>query len=85
MLCKISGFGMFNHDWQVDDIRDYVLHAIDIFGPQRIAFGSNFPVDGLHAVYGRVMGAYLQITDDFSDDERRAMFHDNAARFYRLD
>lgn len=85
VLCKISGFGMFSHDWQVDDIRDYVLQAIDIFGPQRIAFGSNFPVDGLHAVYGKVMGAYLQITDDFSDDERRAMFHDNAARFYRLD
>ena len=76
---------MFNHDWQVDDIRDYVLHAIDIFGPQRIAFGSNFPVDGLHADYGKVMGAYLQITDVFSDEERRAMFHDNAARFYRLD
>ena len=84
VLCKVSGFGMFNHAWQLGDIRDYVLHAIDIFGPYRIAFGSNFPVDGLHANYSKVMGAYLQITAGFSDKERRAMFHDNAERFYRL-
>jgi len=84
MICKISGFGMFDHDWTVDSIREYVLRVIDIFGPDRVAFGSNFPVDKLYASYSLVFGAYLDITDDFSDNERQAMFHDNAADFYRI-
>ena len=84
ILCKISGFGMFDHNWTVGSIRDQVLRVIDIFGPARVAFGSNFPVDSLHASFGEVMGAYLAITEGFSDDERREMFHDNAANFYRI-
>lgn len=84
ILCKISGFGMFDHNWSEDSIRDYVRRAIDIFGPGRVAFGSNFPVDKLYGSYGDVMGSYLEITADFSDSERDAMFHDNAAKFYRI-
>jgi predicted TIM-barrel fold metal-dependent hydrolase len=84
MLCKISGFGMFNHGWTTDSIQGPVLKAIDIFGTDRISFGSNFPVDKLYASYERVMGAYLDITSSFSGVERDAMFYDNAARFYRL-
>ena len=84
MICKISGFGMFDHHWSVDSIRDHVLRVIDIFGPNRIAFGSNFPVDSLYASYAEVFDAYLAITDGFSSEERAAMFHDNAAQFYRI-
>ena len=84
MICKLSGFGMFEHDWTLASIRGKVLRAIDIFGPQRIAFGSNFPVDKLHASYADTMGAYLTLTEDFSPGERDAMFHDTAAQFYRI-
>lgn len=83
-ICKLSGFGMFDHDWSVQSIRDYVLRAIDIFGPSRIAVGSNFPVDKLTASYAETIGAYITITDGFSPAERRAMFHDTAKRFYGL-
>lgn len=84
ILCKISGYGMFDHSWTTDTIRDYVLRTIDIFGPNRIAFGSNFPVDKLNASYANVIGAYLTITAGFSESERKAMFHDNAEHFYRI-
>jgi len=84
VLCKISGFGMFNHNWTVDDIRPLILTVIDIFGPYRIAFGSNFPVDKLYASYADVMRAYLRITEDFSKNERGAMFHGNAESFYKI-
>lgn len=83
-ICKISGWGMFDHGWTPESIRGYVLRVIDIFGPERVAFGSNFPVDKLSASYSKTMGAYLNITADFSTGERRVMFHDVAARFYRL-
>ena len=84
ILCKISGFGMFDHQWNRETIRDYVLQAIDIFTPARVAFGSNFPVDKLYASYQEVIGAYLDITDGFSISQRQAMFHDNAEKFYAI-
>jgi predicted TIM-barrel fold metal-dependent hydrolase len=84
ILCKISGFGMFDHQWNRETIRDYVLQAIDVFTPARVAFGSNFPVDKLYASYQEVMGAYLDITDGFSVSERQAMFYDNAEEFYAI-
>ena len=84
ILCKISGFGMFDHQWNRETIRGYVLQAIDVFTPARVAFGSNFPVDKLYASYQEVMGAYLDITDSFSVSERQAMFHDNAENFYAI-
>ena len=84
ILCKISGFGMFDHHWTANSISDHVLSVIDIFGPDRIAFGSNFPVDSLYASYADTMGAYLTITEHFSDTERDAMFYDNAVDFYRI-
>lgn len=84
VICKVSGFGMFDHDWTIDSIRDHVLRVIDIFGPERVAFGSNFPVDKLYVSYTETIGAYLEITKGFSDGERQSMFHDVAARFYRI-
>lgn len=84
VICKISGFGMFDPDWTPASIRDKVLRTIDIFGPDRIAFGSNFPVDKLYASYRDTMGAYLDITEGFSTSERNAMFHDTAENFYRI-
>lgn len=84
MICKISGFGMFDPDWTQASIREKVLRVIDIFGPDRVAFGSNFPVDKLYRPYGETIGAYLDITRGFTAQERNAMFYDTAATFYRI-
>jgi predicted TIM-barrel fold metal-dependent hydrolase len=84
LICKISGFGMYDHTWTAAGIRRFVLTAIDIFTPRRVAFGSNFPVDKLYASYGATMGAYIDITSDFSTSEREAMFAANAEAFYRI-
>ncbi len=84
LICKVSGFGMFDHGWSVQSIRPLVLTAIEIFGPDRIAFGSNFPVDSLYSSYGEVMGAYGEITAGFTLAQRRAMFAGVAERFYRI-
>ncbi|MGH8721351.1 MAG: amidohydrolase family protein, partial [Burkholderiales bacterium] len=62
-----------------------VLEAIDLFGPGRCMFASNFPVDGLRVPFGRMFDDFKRMTRDFSGAERRALFHDNAARFYSLD
>jgi predicted TIM-barrel fold metal-dependent hydrolase len=82
--CKISGLGMFDHDWSTDSIRPVVETVIEVFGTHRCMFGSNFPVDKLHATYDRVWGAYDEITSGLSAWQRAAMFLENAAAFYRI-
>ena len=82
---KISGLGMFDHDWTIDSIRPIVEGCIDVFGPDRAMFGSNFPVDKLHADFATVWGAYETITAALPDEDRQRLFGDTARAFYRID
>lgn len=84
VACKISGLGMGDWHWTIESIRPYVLAAIDAFGIGRCMFASNFPVDKLFSSYDAIFDAFKTITRDFSSEERRAFFHDNALRYYRL-
>ena len=84
VYCKVSGFGMFNWHWVTNDIRDFVLYAIDAFTPGRCMFASNFPVDRLAGDYPRIWNAYDEITNSFSPHERAAMFGGNALRTYKI-
>ena len=82
---KISGLGMFDHDWTVESIRPIVESCIDAFGPKRTMFGSNFPVDRLHADFATVWGAYETITASLPEADRQRLFGDTARTFYRID
>jgi predicted TIM-barrel fold metal-dependent hydrolase len=84
VICKVSGFGMFDHHWSSDSIRDQIRQTIDVFRPERIAFGSNFPVDGLHASYQEVVAGFASAIESFTLEERQAMFATNSRQFYRL-
>lgn len=84
VACKISGLGMGDRDWTTESIRPYVESALELFGVERCMFASNFPVDKLFSDYGRIFEAFRELTRDYSHDERVALFHDNAARYYRL-
>jgi len=82
--CKLSCLLLPDGPWDYESNRRVVLEAIDLFGVGRCMFASNFPVDGLRVPFGRLFDDYKRMTQGFSDTERRALFHDNAARFYRL-
>lgn len=81
---KLSGFGMFDHHWSADSIRDKVLFAIECFGIDRCMFASNFPVDSLYTNYSKLMRCYLDVVSDFSFEEKQKLFSDNAKRVYQL-
>lgn len=85
VCCKISGLGMFNHDWSADSICPIVEACIEIFGADRAMFGSNFPVDKLHADYTRVWRAYEEISSGLSELEQQQLFGDTARAFYGID
>lgn len=83
-IVKLSGLGMFDHAWTADSIRPFLLEALDIYGPGRCVFGSNFPVDRLYSGYRRLLDAVRLIIAGLSRAEQRQVLHDTAARIYRL-
>ena len=95
---KLGGMGMphVGFDWHTrtkpigseelaESMSPYMNHCIDKFGPDRCMFESNFPVDKVSFSYNVMYNAFKRLSTDYSDSERAAMFHDTAARVYRLD
>ncbi|WP_283149105.1 amidohydrolase family protein [Silvimonas soli] len=81
---KISGLGMFDHQWTVESLRPYVLTVIEIFGAEHCMFASNFPVDKLYSSYPAIWQAFAQIVADASNEEKAQLFRLNAERVYRI-
>ena len=77
--CKLSGLGMFDHDWSAQSVRPIAEVVMDQFGPDRVMFGSNFPVCSLSSSFEELIERHMAIVPV----EHHAMvFHDTAARFY---
>jgi len=70
--------------WSENTVRDQFLRIVDAFGPERIALGSNFPVEKLASDYVSVWQRYDGLARSFSPDEREMMFAGTAERFYRI-
>jgi predicted TIM-barrel fold metal-dependent hydrolase len=81
---KISGIGQAGKPWSVEANRAIVLDTIQLFGPERCMFASNFPVDSLIATFDVIFSGFSEITAGCSAAERDALFHGNAIRIYRI-
>jgi L-fuconolactonase len=87
VFCKLSGM-VTEADWEAwtpKDLQPYVQIALENFGPDRLMFGSDWPVCELAARYGSVMQALEEALGPISESERSAIFGETAARFYKLD
>jgi predicted TIM-barrel fold metal-dependent hydrolase len=97
VVLKLGGIGMpmFGIRWDRQERpptseelaapwRDEIRHCIDAFGPDRCMFESNFPVDKRGCSYVVLWNAFKRIAADYSPSEKRDLFHDTAARAYRV-
>jgi len=84
--CKLSGLVTEANwaSWTVADLTPYVEVVLDAFGPDRVAFGSDWPVCTVAASYAEVVAAVEELTAGLSPDERDAVFGGTARRVYRL-
>ena len=86
-----SGFDWHERDKPIgseelaETIAPIINHCIEEFGPDRCMFESNFPADKISYSYNVMYNAFKRVSKDFSAAERAAMFHDTAARVYRID
>ena len=81
VTCKISGLGMFKHDWKIEDFRPIIETCLDQFGSKRCMFGSNFPVDSLYSDYNTLMSAFRTL---IPKSFHEAIFRKTACEFYAI-
>jgi predicted TIM-barrel fold metal-dependent hydrolase len=81
---KISGLGRPGLPWTLTANGPIIRDTINIFGPERCMFASNFPVDGLTGSFQMIYGGFRAAVSNRPIEERRMLFHDNAVRIYRL-
>jgi len=90
MVMPINGFGFHKRERPptsrelVDTTGDYYRHALDVFGPERCMFESNFPVDRVSVSYTVLWNAFKRLTEGFAEAEKRALFRGTATRVYGL-
>jgi L-fuconolactonase len=83
--CKISG--ILTEDgpnWTPDRLRPYFEAIIDIFGPGRLVFGSDWPVVNLVADYSRWIDTLSQAMAGLTRADQQKIWADNGERFYGL-
>ena len=86
VVCKVSGLVTEAkwHEWKTQDFKVYVDHLIEIFTPQRLMFGSDWPVATLGGSYAQVINLAEELTSGFSEGENDDFWSGTAIRAYRL-
>ena len=87
VTCKLSGMATEAKwaEWTSDQLRPYMEVALDAFGPDRLMFGSDWPVARLAVDYMPWVSLCREFISSLSTDEREAIEGGNAIRVYQLD
>jgi L-fuconolactonase len=86
VFCKLSGM-VTEADWdswRTSDLRPYAETVLEAFGPERVMFGSDWPVCLLAAGYDQVVSAADELCAGLSESERAEVFAGTARRAYKL-
>jgi L-fuconolactonase len=82
-LCKLSGLVTeAGPTWTADDLRPYTDHLLTVFGPERLIWGSDWPVCRLAASYDRWVETTEILLKGLGETERASILGGNALRFY---
>jgi L-fuconolactonase len=86
VVCKISGIiaRAPKEDWTSDDLAPIIDHCLDVFGPDRVIFGSDWPVCNLVASYTDWATALGEVISNRSRREQEKLLAENATRLYKL-
>ena len=84
VVAKLSGLGTFIHRNDPAHIADMVAETVATFGAERCLYGSNFPIEKLWTSYSELVAAFRAAVATLPDTDQRQIFHDTAARVYRI-
>jgi len=83
-FCKFSGLVTESDGWSLEALRPYADHLLEVFGPDRLMWGSDWPVCRLEASYDAWISAARELTSHLSEAAQDRVFGGTAAAFYRL-
>lgn len=84
--CKFSGIVTeASASWNTDDLRPYTDHLLAAFGPNRLIWGSDWPVCTLASSYQRWWSATEELLAQLKEEEKNSILGLNAVRLYGLD
>ena len=85
VCAKLSGFDAGEGDcWSADELTPYVKHALELFGPERLMFGSDWPVAVVRGGYAKIWLETQAALAGLSQDEKNHILGATAIRVYRL-
>jgi L-fuconolactonase len=85
VVVKVSGIvASAPKEWTDDDLAPVVNHTLDTFGPDRVMFGSDWPVCLKASPIAKWVQALKRIVAERKAEDQRKLFHDNAVKVYRL-
>lgn len=86
VYAKVSGLNTAadREHWTAADLRPYVEHAAEVFGPRRLMFGSDWPVANLAGDYAKVWRETNAVLADLPEPDRAAVLGETARDFYRI-
>lgn len=84
--CKVSGMVTEANwaSWKKDDFTSYLDTVMSTFGPDRLMFGSDWPVCLVAATYGEMIEIVGDYFSALSEEEQEKIFRSNAIAFYKL-
>ncbi|MGO4269152.1 amidohydrolase [Paenibacillus sp. TAF58] len=87
IYCKLSGMvtEAKHAEWKREDFAVYIQHVLDVFGKERVLFGSDWPVCLLAADYDDVVDVVMEsLPETWSESDKARLFGLNAKEFYKL-
>jgi L-fuconolactonase len=70
--------------WSPADLFPYLEITLELFGPKRLLFGSDWPVCLVAGQYKEVLGVIESFADQLSAHEKEALFGGTAQEFYKI-
>jgi L-fuconolactonase len=84
VVCKLSGLGTeAGPGWTAATVRPFLVHALEVFGPERCMFASDWPLVTVDGSHERWTDAVLDVLEPHRAGERAAVLGETARRIYR--
>lgn len=86
-MCKLSGLvtEATHQNWTLAEFQPFITHVVNVFGTERVMFGSDWPVCNLSGTYNDVLMILMEnLPANLLGKDLEMIFGENAKRFYKL-
>ena len=86
-MCKLSGLvtEAAHQNWTLAEFQPFITHVLNVFGTERVMFGSDWPVCNLSGTYNDVLMILMEnLPANLLGKDLEMIFGENAKRFYKL-